>query len=71
MKTIKISTNMKSKLKLNPKSWIIRTTAIFLSSLSVIDLLKQEYILGLSFGFAWAMILVLEKRIKKSESKKG
>ncbi len=71
MKTIRNSNNMKSKIELNPKSWIIRTMAIFLSSLSAIDLLKQEYFLGLTFGSAWLMVLVFEKRMQRSEGKKS
>ena len=42
-----------------------------LSTLSAIDLLKQEYFLSLSFGLAWLIILFIEKSIKNLDTNKG
>ena len=37
--------------------------AIFTSTIAAIDLLKQEYALGLTLAIAWLLIVIAEKKI--------
>ncbi len=55
--------NIRSKITI--QSWGLRTMAILASTFAVIDLLKQEYLLSLTLGFAWLLIFSVERRILK------
>jgi len=50
------------------KKWIVRTIAIFISTLAVIDLLEQNYELSFMLGLAWMLIALAEQRMKTNSS---